>query len=126
MSATKKLITGAAGAAGGDLPAGPDVDEMFEVQKYEGTGSSGNQITTSADIDMSNDGGMIWIKNSDGSSYPFQWTASDDSLSNARNPNTTGTGVSAVAFGFNTNGITINTGNARWNSNGGVFPSHDR
>lgn len=120
MSAIKKLITGAAGAAGA-LPAGPDIDEMFEVQKYEGTGASGNQITTSADIDMSNDGGMVWIKNSDGSSYPFQWTASDDSLSNARNPNTAGVGVGVTTFGFNTNGITVNTGNGRWNTNGGLY-----
>ena len=63
MSTKKKLLQAAAGSAGG---AGLDVDEVFSTYLYTGTGSS---QTITNDIDLSGEGGLVWIK-SRSFSYP--------------------------------------------------------
>ncbi len=58
MSTKKKLLLGAAGAAaaGG---AGLDVDEVFSTTLYDGSSSA---QTINNGIDLSGEGGMVWIK----------------------------------------------------------------
>ena len=57
MANWKKLAQGAAGAAGG---AGLNVEEVFSTYLYDGNGST--QTITNG-IDLSTEGGMVWIKN---------------------------------------------------------------
>jgi len=54
-----KIVAAAASGVGG---AGPDVDELFATRLYKGTASS-QTITT--DIDLSGEGGLVWIKQRD-------------------------------------------------------------
>ena len=56
MASKKKLLQAAAGSAGG---AGLDVDEVFSTYLYEGTGSA--QTITNG-VDLSGEGGLVWIK----------------------------------------------------------------
>ena len=56
MASKKKLLQAAAGSAGG---AGLDVDEAFSTYLYDGTGSA--QTITNG-IDLSGEGGLVWIK----------------------------------------------------------------
>ena len=65
MSIARKILMGAAGA-GGSLPY---VDDVFSTYVYKGTGAT-QTITNS--IDVSGDGGLVWIKNRTlGDSYNF-------------------------------------------------------
>ena len=57
MASKKKLLQAAAGAAGG---AGLDVDEVFSTYLYDGDGSSSRTITNG--IDLSGEGGLVWVK----------------------------------------------------------------
>jgi hypothetical protein len=56
MNISTKLLKAAAGAAGG---AGLDVDEVFSTYLYEGNSST--QTITNG-IDLSGEGGLVWIK----------------------------------------------------------------
>ena len=56
MNISTKLLKAAAGQAGG---AGLDVDEVFSTFLYDGTGSA--QTITNG-IDLSGEGGLVWIK----------------------------------------------------------------
>tara|TARA_Y100000004_G_scaffold24940_1_gene25103 strand:- start:2855 stop:4822 length:1968 start_codon:yes stop_codon:yes gene_type:complete len=60
MSTKKKLLQAAAGAASG---AGLDVDEVFSTYLYTGNGTDDRAINNG--IDLSGEGGMVWIKNRD-------------------------------------------------------------
>jgi len=53
---SKKMLMGAAGAAGGDPVT---VDQVFSTYLYTGTGSSQNIVN---DLDMSGEGGLTWLK----------------------------------------------------------------
>jgi hypothetical protein len=57
MASKKKLLQAAAGSAGG---AGLDVDEVFSTYLYEGAGGTG--VTVNNGIDLSGEGGLVWIK----------------------------------------------------------------
>ena len=56
MAKLAKFLQGVAGAAGG---AGLNVEEVFSTYLYEGTGAA--QTITNG-IDLSGEGGMVWIK----------------------------------------------------------------
>ena len=56
MANTKKLIQAAAGAAGGEAL---NVEDVFSTYLYTGTGST---QTITNDIDLSGEGGLVWIK----------------------------------------------------------------
>ena len=58
MATKKKLLEAAAGSAGGG--AGLNVEDVFSVYAYYG--DSPTQTITN-DIDLSGEGGMVWIKN---------------------------------------------------------------
>ena len=61
MATKKKMLQAAAGNAGG---AGLDVDEVFSTYLYDGNGST--QTITNG-IDLAGEGGLVWIKQRDGS-----------------------------------------------------------
>ena len=56
MNISTKLLKAAAGQAGG---AGLDVDDVFSTFLYDGTGST---QTITNNIDLSGEGGLVWIK----------------------------------------------------------------
>ncbi len=56
MPSTKKLLTAAAGSAGGDKLY---VEDVFSTYLYEGTGSS---LTINNGLDLSGEGGLTWLK----------------------------------------------------------------
>ena len=61
MATKKKMLQAAAGNAGG---AGLDVDEVFSTYLYDGNGYT--QTITNG-IDLAGEGGLVWIKQRDGS-----------------------------------------------------------
>ena len=56
MSSAKKLLEAAAGNAGG---AGLDIAEVFSTYLYNGTGAD---LTIANGVDLSGEGGMVWLK----------------------------------------------------------------
>ena len=58
---TAQILLGSAGAAGGPATY---VDDVFSIHLYQGTGA--NQTITNG-IDLSGEGGLVWIKSRDGS-----------------------------------------------------------
>ena len=63
MSIARKILMGAAGA-GGDKTY---VDDVFSTYLYEGVGSGYNDISVNNGIDLSGEGGLVWVKNRDDS-----------------------------------------------------------
>jgi hypothetical protein len=61
MASKKKLLQAAAGSAGGAGAPGPDVDELFSTYLY--TGGVSAPLTINNGIDLSGEGGLVWIKN---------------------------------------------------------------
>ena len=59
MATKKKLLQAAAGSAGG---AGLNVEDVFSTYLYEGNQST---KTITNNIDLSGEGGLVWIKNRD-------------------------------------------------------------
>ena len=57
MNISTKLLKAAAGQAAG---AGLDIDEIFNTFVYNGNNST---QTVTNNIDLSNEGGLVWIKN---------------------------------------------------------------
>jgi len=57
MSKLAKALTAAAGNAGGESVY---VDDVFSTYLYDGNGSS---VTVNNGIDLSGEGGMVWVKN---------------------------------------------------------------
>jgi len=55
-----KIVAAAASGVGG---AGPDVDEVYGIRMWEGTdGSRTISYSDTTDIDLSGEGGLVWIK----------------------------------------------------------------
>ena len=108
MANWKKLAQGAAGAAGG---AGLNVEDVFSTYLYTGTGS--NQTITNG-IDLSTEGGMVWIKSRN---YTYnnnlfdseRGTASARYVLESNSTNAEGTGTFNVTT-FNTDGFSLGAG----------------
>ena len=64
MPTTQKLLTAAAGSAGGDPIY---VEDVFSTYLYEGdaSGQGANAQSITNNIDLSGEGGLTWIKNRD-------------------------------------------------------------
>ena len=99
------MMMGAAGAASGDPIY---VDDVFDNYSFDGNGSSRN---IENGIDLSTEGGLVWVKRWDGSqTHVLQDTERGTSVAlttsgTGGNTNTGGTRVSA----FNTNGFSLGT-----------------
>lgn len=68
MNISTKLLKAAAGQAG----AGLDIDEVFNTHLYDGDGTDDRAIDNG--IDLSGEGGLVWIKNRD---YAFDHLLGD-------------------------------------------------
>ena len=115
-----KLLSAAAGSAGG---AGLDVAEVFSTYLYEGTGTNAAQtfITVNNGIDLSGEGGLVWVKartnpgtNSNNSYYSsgagaHMITDSENGLTKQLSANNTTAGINFGAAGpvFNNSGFVI-------------------
>jgi len=106
-----------AGAAG----AGLDVDEAFSTYLYDGTGSA--QTITNG-IDLSGEGGLVWLKRRDGAEAHFLYDTergtSNAIFSNQTNGNTT---ISNAVTSFNSDGFTLGTYDSVNSSDGHEYVS---
>ena len=105
MAKLAKLLQAAAGAAGG---AGLNVEEVFSTYLYEGNGST--QTITNG-IDLSGEGGLVWIKLRNSASnnelYDTERGATYSICTNITNAAITRTtGLTS----FNSNGFTLGSG----------------
>jgi len=119
MASKKKLLQAAAGSAGG---AGLDIDEVFSTYLYDGNSGSAQTITNG--IDLSGEGGLVWIKNRDRAIghalFDTERGANRDLNSNdtsAENYNT------AIGQAFNSNGFSLNNNYTDSNYSGEDFVS---
>jgi hypothetical protein len=99
---TRLLMQGAAGAAGGDVLG---VEDVFSTWLYTGTGST--QTITNG-IDLSGEGGLVWIKGRSGTTnHVLQDTARGANNWLITNQ-TAAQDNSAFNFAFNSNGFSQN------------------
>ena len=110
MAQLAKFLSSTAGVASGS-GGGLDVDDVFSCHLYEGTGSA--QTITNG-IDLSGEGGLVWIKNrDDAENHGLVDTAVNgllfSNLTNAANTNVTHT--------FNSNGFTVGSAGSMNDSN---------
>jgi len=115
---SQKLLLSAAGAAAADRVY---VDDVFSTFLYEGNGSTGQTINNG--IDLSGEGGMVWIKDRDASNDHAIYDTErgvqkliKPSQDFAEHSTSTGT---ADLYQFNNNGFSIGYDNAAYlNTNG--------
>ncbi len=114
-----KIVAAAASSAGG---AGLDVDEVFSCHLYDGTGT-GSNLTVTNNIDLSTEGGLVWVKNRDATAAHalFDTVRGQnilESQSDGAQDAFSAYGGSASAS-YNTNGFGINgTGASNLNESG--------
>jgi hypothetical protein len=105
MATKKKLLQAAAGNAGG---AGLDVDEVFSTYLYTGNGST---QTITNNVDLSGEGGLVWIKIRDGFNSPLGHhlydTARGATKKLSSNNNDAESTVSTGLTAFNSNGFIL-------------------
>ena len=124
MATKKKLLEAAAGAAG--AAGGLNVEEVFSTYLYEGNGDGSaatNVQTINNGIDLSGEGGMVWIK---GRSHTTEHIINDTErgANNALQPNRTDanqTGYYDISQ-FNSNGFGLDAG-GNVNANGYDYAS---
>ena len=106
-----------AAAAGATL----DIDEAFSAYLYEGTGSA--QTITNG-VDLSGEGGLVWIKNRDtANGHNLEDTergAGKSIYSNTEDEQYNLTGTSGLSS-FNSNGFSITGSQGRTNTNGDSY-----
>ena len=101
----KNLIEAAAGAAGAGEALG--IEDVFSTWLYTGTGST--QTITNG-IDLSGEGGLVWIKSrSSGDSHSLQDTARGSSSFLMSNATSAAGSDSNRITSFNSNGFTLGT-----------------
>jgi hypothetical protein len=112
--------------AGNWPPNGPFyyVEDVFSTYLYTGNGTGSSTTNTiTNEIDLSNNGGLVWIKRRDGA---YDHTLFDTArgvkkelYSNSANAETTRSTTSLTAF--NTNGFTLTGDSDPWNTNGQTY-----
>jgi hypothetical protein len=111
----KDLLMGAAGSASVAY-----VDDVFSTYLYDGTGAT---LTITNGIDLSNQGGLVWIKRRSGTADHFLYDTLRGTTADI-NSNTTdlSSTVSGTLTAFNNNGFTLGF-SANVNSSSHVFTS---
>ena len=114
MTSAKKLLEAAAGNAGG---AGLDVAEVFRTFLY--TGNASTQTITNG-IDLSGEGGLVWIKGRTGSAKYNTLTDSERGDGKSLFTEFTNAEVSSspANVAFNSSGFSINSNQQNLNGNG--------
>ena len=119
-AASARSFGGIGAAAAG---AGLDINEAFSTFLYEGTGSA--QTITNG-VDLSGEGGLVWIKNRDGANgHNLEDTergAGKSIYSNTNEEQYNLTGTSGLGS-FNSNGFSITGSQTRTNTNGDSYVS---
>lgn len=124
MSTKKKLLQAAAGNAGG---ASLNVEDVFSTTLYTGNNSA---RTITNGINLSDEGGMLWIKNrgveyhsitDTTQTYDSTYFAYPRSFTNTNSAY--GAHSSGGVSSFNVDGFSINTGNGEWNASGNEYTS---
>ena len=102
MATKKKLLQAAAGSAGG---AGLNVEDVFSTYLYEGNQST---KTITNNIDLSGEGGLVWIKNRD-VAYKHALFDTERGTTKLLSSNLTNATVteSGSITSFNSNGFTL-------------------
>lgn len=124
MTTKRKMLQAAAGQAGG---AGLDITEVFSTYLYDGTGT-GSNLTVTNNIDLSTEGGLVWVKNRDATAAHalFDTVRGQyilESQSSGGQDAFSAYGGSASAS-YNTNGFGINgTGASNLNQSGVDYAS---
>ena len=99
-----KIVAAAASGAGSD-PI--DVDDVFNTFVWEGTGSA---KTITNNIDLSGEGGLVWVKKRSGSSsHTFQDTARGATKHIRSNADSSEATEAQTITAFNSNGFTLGT-----------------
>tara|TARA_R100000734_G_C3313470_1_gene104760 strand:- start:56 stop:1993 length:1938 start_codon:yes stop_codon:yes gene_type:complete len=116
MTASKIVLNAASGAASDPV----DVENVFRTFVYEGTGSA--QTITNG-IDLSGEGGLVWVKNRDSAGYDHQLidtARGGDYALRSDSPNAHVQSSQSITA-FNNNGFTVgNAGNLSSNNNSHV------
>ena len=105
MANWKKLASGAAGAAGGDVV---NVEDVFSIDTFEGTGSN---VTITNGIDIATEGGLSWGKDYNNSNVNWYMSETENGggyYNRTDDANKYQTYSTAVTF--NTNGVTLGSG----------------
>ena len=98
------------------------VDDIFSTFLYTGTGSSGKQIVNN--IDLSNEGGMVWLKNrSSTGSNTILDTVRTNGFDKSLYTDTSGSEVSGWSSTANSNGFTLGQGYTNINGSGETYAS---
>ena len=107
----------AAAGAGGE---GEYVDNVFSTDIYVGNG--GNQTITNG-IDLSGEGGMVWLKRRDSSTYGGIWDTERGKAKRLRPDNADSEShVNYLMEAFNNNGYTVGaSGGSQINNNGSEY-----
>jgi len=105
MATKKKLLQAAAGSAAG---AGPNIEELFDTNLFLGN-STGQTVNNG--IDLSTEGGMVWIKNRDNTPnhHLYDTERGVQQRLNINNTNTDSTYSNGLTA-FNTNGYVLGSG----------------
>jgi hypothetical protein len=113
---TQQTVLAAAGAASGDPVY---VDDVFSTYVYEGTGSA---LSINNGIDLSGEGGLVWIKNRESSFQDHAIYDTERGAGQTLNSATTyGQFLSTGRFSaFNSNGFTVGTDNGTNQSGNGM------
>ena len=115
MSKLAKALTAAAGNAGGDPLY---VEDVFSTYLYTGTTTS--QSITGTGVDVTEEGGLVWIKNRTGT-----WDhALFDTLNNGYlKSNSTAALASNTQVTLEADGFSFSGGGTRWNNSGDDYAS---
>ena len=112
---TRGMMMGAAGASGDKVY----VDDVFSTYLYTGTNSA--QTITNG-IDISGEGGLVWIKNRDSSTQDHAIYDTERGAGQTLNSSTTGAQFLSTArlSALNSNGFTVGSDNATNQSGSGI------
>ncbi len=99
-----KIVAAAASSAGG---AGLDVDECFSTTVYDGTGSA---QTITNNIDLSGEGGLVWVKKRSGSANHTLQDTERGATKHLRSSGDSSEATEAQTItAFNSNGFSLGT-----------------
>jgi hypothetical protein len=115
MATKKKLLEAAAGAAGGGAL---NVEDVFSTYLYTGNGST--QTITNG-IDLSGEGGLVWVKNRD-AAYDHKLYDTERGATYSLATNTTNSAITTTngLTSFNSDGFAVGSGPWVNNSNQGI------
>ena len=111
---------GGLGLAGGAISAKTYVDDVFSTFLYEGNG--GTQSINNG-IDLAGEGGLVWFKKRNGSTYAGLWDTARGVTKRLRPDNSNAeSDASNIVTAFNSNGVSISaTGGTQINNNNEII-----